>query len=48
MRLQCMQIVTTMLDTTISNMAVAKLDFRNAFNTIRRDSMLEAVHNTLP
>jgi len=31
-----------------SNMAVVKLDFRNAFKTMRRDSILETVHNTLP
>jgi hypothetical protein len=31
-----------------SNCAMAKLDFKNAFNTIRRDSMLEAVHNAIP
>jgi Reverse transcriptase (RNA-dependent DNA polymerase) len=28
--------------------AVAKLDFSNAFNSLRRDSMLDAVHKTIP
>jgi len=28
--------------------AVVKLDFCNAFNTLRRDSILEAIHATLP
>lgn len=30
------------------DIAVAKLDFRNAFNTIRRDAMLRAVASSLP
>jgi len=29
-------------------MAVVKLDFRNAFNTIRRDTILESVASSLP
>ena len=28
--------------------AVVKLDFRNAFNSLRRDSILEAIHASLP
>jgi hypothetical protein len=30
------------------NNAIVKLDFRNAFNTIRRDAILEASHTALP
>ena len=35
-------------DMPSSNCVLAKLDFKNAFNTIRRDTMLEAVQRTLP
>jgi hypothetical protein len=35
-------------DMSTSNCAMAKLDFKNAFNTICRDTMLEAVHHAIP
>jgi hypothetical protein len=35
-------------DMPTSNCAVARLEFKNAFNTIRQNSMLEAVHNAIP
>ena len=31
-----------------SDHAMVKLDFKNAFNTLRRDSMLEALSNNIP
>ena len=36
------------LDTLNPNQALLKLDFRNAFNSIRRDKMLEAVQDLAP
>jgi hypothetical protein len=36
------------VDNLSGDEAVVKLDFRNAFNTLRRDSILEAIHATLP
>jgi hypothetical protein len=33
---------------SLSPCAVIKLDYKNAFNSLRRDSMLEAVHTALP
>ena len=36
------------LDTLNPNQALLKLDFRNAFNSIRRDKMFEAVQDLAP
>ena len=36
------------MESMLNEFVIAKLDFTNAFNNLRRDAMLEAVYKTCP